>query len=173
MDILIWIQENIRCGFLDFVLPLITRLSNGGIIWIITAVILIIRPKTRTAGLSMAISLALEFILCDLIIKPVVHRPRPCDIDPTISLLIPRPHSWSFPSGHTGISFAGATSLAFSRNKLALPSFILAAVTAFSRIYLFVHFPSDVIAGAVLGVISAFVGAKIFNLFIRRKPDVN
>ena len=161
MPILQFIQEHMRNPVLDDILVFITTLSDGGAVWIILAALLLIFPKTRRAGAAMAVSLAIEFTLCDLIIKPIVARPRPCDVDPSVALLISRQNSWSFPSGHTGAAFSGAVSLTLSRSKLWPAALLLAVVTGFSRLYPFVHYPTDVLAGALLGVISAFAGKLV------------
>ena len=100
------IQESCRCAFLDAVLPFLSSLSDHGEIWIALALVLLLIPKTRRTGLVLALALGLEFAVCNGILKPLIARPRPCDLNDAIQLLIPRPGDDSFPSGHTGISFA-------------------------------------------------------------------
>lgn len=156
-----FVQTNLRCGLLDTAMPLITSLGNGGILWIVCSLLLLLFPKTRKAGAVMAVSLCLEAICCDLLIKPFVARPRPCDVDTAVQLLIPHPRGFSFPSGHTGASFAAASSLFFTRNKMWPAAFALAALIGFSRIYLYVHYPTDVLAGAMLGIMLAWAAGKI------------
>jgi undecaprenyl-diphosphatase len=155
--ILDFIQAQLRNGFGDVFFPAVSFIANRGIVWILLALILIIIPKTRKLGLTVALSLALEALLCNVIIKPLVARTRPFDINTAIELLIAKPRDFSFPSGHTGASFAVASALFFKKSKLYIPTGILAILIAFSRLYLYVHYPSDVICGAILGILSGFI----------------
>ena len=109
-------------------------------------------------------ALALEVLCCNLILKPFVSRIRPCDINTAVQLLVPRPDDFSFPSGHTGVSFAAVSVLYFSRNRLRFPALTLAVLIGFSRLYLYVHYPTDVLAGAVLGVLLGWVGCTLVRL---------
>ena len=111
----------------------------------------------------MAVSLALEALCCNVILKPAVARLRPCDVDTTVQLLISHPGEFSFPSGHSGASFAAASALFFGKSPLGIPAFILAALIGFSRLYLYVHYPTDVLAGALIGIALGWIG----NLLIR------
>lgn len=156
--ILDYIQSYIRCDFLDVIMPFITRLGDGGILWIAGSLILLIYPKTRKVGFAALLGLAFEVLCCNFIIKPFVARPRPCDVNTTIQLLISKPTDFSFPSGHTGASFAAVSSLYFSKNRLWIPSLILAVLIGFSRLYLYVHYPSDVLAGALTGIMTGWLG---------------
>lgn len=158
LGILEFIQTYLRCDLLDSVMPFITKLGDGGILWICSALLLIGFPKTRKAGIVMMVSLALEVLCCNVLLKPLVARPRPCDINPTVQLLIPRPEGFSFPSGHTGASFAAASALFFGENKLGVPALAVAALIGFSRLYLYVHYPTDVFAGALLGIMLGWLG---------------
>lgn len=158
MKILELIQTGFGCDVLDAVMPLITRLGDGGILWIICSLLLVIFPKTRKAGAAMAVSLVLEVICCNVILKPFVARLRPCDINTSVQLLIAHPGGFSFPSGHTGASFAAASALFFGRNQLSIFAFIVAALIGFSRLYLYVHYPTDVLAGALLGIMLGWLG---------------
>lgn len=158
MAILDFVQTCLRCDFLDMAMPLITALGNGGILWVICSLILVLFPKTRKAGIAMAVSLVLEVICCNVLLKPVVARLRPCDADTAVQLLIPHPEGFSFPSGHTGASFAAAAALFFGKNRMGVPAFIMAALIGFSRIYLYVHYPTDVLAGALLGIMLGWFG---------------
>ena len=88
----------------------------------------------------------------NLLLKNVVARPRPCDVIPEMPLLIPQPQSFSFPSGHTMSSFAAATVLLFASWKWGIAAYAMAGVVGFSRVYLFVHYPTDVLAGVALGI---------------------
>ncbi len=106
----------------------------------------------------MAVSLGLELLCCNVILKPLVARIRPCDVDSAVLLLIPHPGGFSFPSGHTGASFAAASALFFSRNKFGVFAFVVAALIGFSRLYLYVHYPSDVLAGALIGIMLGWLG---------------
>ncbi len=159
MDVAIitFIQNHFHCGFTDSVFPIITALGNAGAVWLVIGTCLIITKKYRAYGFLIFAALALTYTLGDLVIKPIVARPRPFTEFPGRILLIPAPGSYSFPSGHAGSSFSGATVLWHANRKFGIPAFTLAVLIAFSRIFLFVHYPSDVLAGAVLGVSCALL----------------
>ncbi|MCO7136718.1 phosphatase PAP2 family protein [[Clostridium] leptum] len=162
-QILDFIQKHLKCGFLDTVLPFITKLGNGGILWIVCTVVFLMIPKTRRIGLAMAVSLALEVICCNIILKPLVARIRPCDIDTAVQLLVNRPTDFSFPSGHAGASFAAVSVLYFEKKRLWIPAGVIAVLIAFSRLYLYVHYPSDVLAGAMIGIMLGWVAVFVTN----------
>ncbi len=162
LPILDWIQANIANGFLDFIMPIITAFGNGGIFWMACAAVLLFFPKTRKIGLAMAIALALGLIFCNFLLKPLINRPRPfkvqADMGVIINLLIKEPGPHSFPSGHTIASFEASVALLLGNKKLGIPAFILAILIAFSRLYLYVHYPTDVFASIILGTLFAFIG---------------
>ena len=149
-------------------MPAITALGNSGLIWIVLAGVLILVPKCRKAGGAVLAGLVLEVVCCNLVLKPLVARIRPCDVNTAVSLLIPRPDDFSFPSGHTGASFAAVAALCTSRNRLWMPSLLLAALIAFSRLYLYVHYPTDVLAGVVIGTMTGWAGTKIAEILWRK-----
>ena len=165
--ILDWIQS-IRTPFGDMIMPLVTRLGDAGMIWILSAVILIIIPKTRKSGLIMAAALCVEVVLCNGILKNVFARVRPCDVNASIQLLIARPTDFSFPSGHTASSFAAVSSLYFTgEKKLWKPALSLAAFIAFSRMYLYVHYPTDILGGIVVGIAVGYISHRMEKQFER------
>lgn len=152
--ILDWIQANMRNPTLDLLMPAITALGNSGLIWLLLAGILLLTPKHRRAGAAVLAGLVLEIICCNMVLKPLVARVRPCDVNTAVQLLIARPDDFSFPSGHTGASFAAAAALFADRNRLWIPSLILALLIAFYRLYLYVHYPTDILAGAAIGMMA-------------------
>lgn len=158
IEILEFIQTYLRCDLLDMTMPLITKLGDRGILWICVSLLLLISPGTRKTGVAMAVSLGLEALCCNVILKPFVARIRPCDINSTVQLLIPHPEDFSFPSGHTGASFAAASALFFGRGRFRVPALVMAALIGFSRLYLYVHYPTDVLAGALLGIMLGWLG---------------
>lgn len=162
--VLNYIQENLRCDLLDGTIPPITKLGDAGAVWIALTVVLLLAPKTRRAGAAMAAALVLEALVCNLGIKPLVGRTRPCDVNTAIQLLIDRPADFSFPSGHTGASFAAVGALYFSRCRLWGGATVLAVLISFSRLYLYVHYPSDVLAGALLGIMAGWCGAMLVRV---------
>ena len=162
--ILDYIQAHLRSGFFDTVMPLITALGNGGAIWIGCSAVLLLIPKTRKTGAAMAGSLILEALCCNVILKPLIGRIRPCEVNAAVQLLIAHPTDFSFPSGHTGASFAAVSALYFSRNRLWRVALILAALIAFSRLYLYVHYPSDVLAGAFICIMAGWFGYRLFAI---------
>lgn len=168
LNILNFIQENLRFAFADFLMPLITSLGDAGIFWILLTVVLLLIPKFRTAGAAMGTALLLSLIVCNLTLKPLFSRIRPFDINTAITLLIEPPSDFSFPSGHTSASFAAASSLLFMKKRLCIPMLILAALIAFSRLYLYVHYPSDVFVSLLLGVAFGFLGAVITKKLISK-----
>ena len=137
--------------WLDQVMVMITFLGEAGWFWIATGVLLLCSRKTRACGLALLISLAAGAVIGNGILKPLFHRQRPCWIDPKVILLVSNPTDFSFPSGHTLAGFEAAVSIFFSNRKWGLAALILACLLGFSRLYLFVHFPTDVLAGMLLG----------------------
>ncbi len=162
LPILDWIAENLQCAFLDFIMPLITLLGDAGIFWIAVSAIFLFIPKYRKAGLSMGLALLFGVVVCNMILKPWVGRIRPYDyqllhFQKSIELLVATPHDYSFPSGHTIASFEAAVALTVHNKKLGIPAMVLAVLIAFSRMYLYVHYPTDVLASVVLGTAFAFL----------------
>ena len=169
LPILEWIQAYLQSDFLDTVMPIITLFGEGGIFWIVWAVILLIIPKTRKIGLSMLIALILGLLVCNLTLKPLVARVRPYDLQEQnfgvyINLLISRQSDFSFPSGHTIASFEAAVVLLKNSKKMGIPALVIAILVSFSRLYLYVHYPSDVLVSVVLGTAFAFAGCALANL---------
>ena len=145
-----------RGGFLDAVMPAVTSLGNGGLVWIAVALILTAVKKYRVAGIAVLIALILNLLIGNVILKPLIARVRPCDINTAVKLLIPRPTDYSFPSGHTLSSFAAATVIFLRDKRFGTAALILASLIAFSRLYLYVHYPTDVLAGIVIGIAIGF-----------------
>ena len=138
-----------------------------GEIWIVLIIILLINKKTRKLGLLMAISLLSEFVINDFILKPLIARPRPFEVH-EVALILDAPTSYAFPSGHTASSFAVVMVAFFKDYQFKFPLIILAALMAFSRLYLFVHWPTDVLAGLLLGTLVAYVVVMIDKRLTKR-----
>lgn len=157
-----FIRENLSCTFLDLFLSVFTFLGNGGAVWIGINIFMLSRAKHRRAGAVMAAALVISLIVGNLLLKNLVARERPFVQNPDIFILIPPPSGYSFPSGHSFSSFAAASVLGKYSRKAALPAFISASLIAFSRLYFCVHFPSDVLCGAVFGIIT---GISLYGTF--------
>lgn len=155
-EILYQLQE-MHNAFLDPLMIGVTTLGDGGLIWILIAVILLFFKKTRNCGILMLLSMAVCFIAGNLCIKNLVHRPRPFQLDASVTLLIPAPGEYSFPSGHTMHGFTAATIVFLHNRKAGIAALLFAAVIAFSRMYLFVHFPTDILGGLLIGVTAAVI----------------
>ena len=162
--------QTIHTPLLDKILAFITSLGNVGIIWIVLAVVLLILPKTRKTGIIVAAALLMDLVLCNLILKNLVARVRPYDVNTAIAILIKKPLDFSFPSGHTAASFAAMTALFLAKMKKAwIAALILAVLIAFSRLYFYVHYPTDVLGGAVVGVLSGIIGYTIVEKIDKRR----
>ncbi len=162
---LLFVNRTMRSAYLDKIMPLITKLGDAGIFWIALALILLIPKKTRRTGAAMGVAMLIGLIIGNGILKNVIARTRPFDIShpvlPKNRLLIDPPTDYSFPSGHTLASFEAATAIYKDHTVYGFAAFVLALLIAFSRIYLQVHYPSDVIGGAILGFLFGMLGSTI------------
>lgn len=156
LPVLYWIREHMTCPFLDWLMPAMSALSAHGEIWILLAAVLLCIPKTRRAGLTMGLTLLLGFLIGNVGLKNIVARVRPYDVATEVTLLVERLHDFAFPSGHTLASFGAATALTLFHRRWGAAALVLAGAIGFSRLYLFVHYPTDVAAGALLGMGLAF-----------------
>lgn len=165
LAILYGIQQVIGCPFLDALMPVITACGDHGLIWIVVGIVLLIIPKTRRWGVTLLVTLGITWVICEFGVKELLARPRPFVVDPSYVLLIAPPSGCSLPSGHTLTAFIAATVL--TRAPIArgwkVAAWVAAIAIAFSRLYLFVHFPTDVLAGAVIGVLAGLLGVYISN----------
>ena len=167
-EILLQIQQHLRSDMLTPFMKSVTFLGNGGWFWILCAVVLLVIPKTRKTGCAAALSLILGAIVTNLLLKNIVARPRPFAEIEALIPLITKPKDFSFPSGHTTASFAVAlVMLRMLPKKFGIPAVVLAALVAFSRLYLGVHYPTDVLTGFVI----ALVGSTLSVWIVRTKPE--
>ena len=151
LNVLWWIREHLTNPFLDTVMPYISSLARHGEFWILLALILVCFKKTRKAGVAMGIAMACGYLIGNMGMKSLFARTRPYDMV-EVELLVKKLHDFSFPSGHTLVSFEAATALWFYHRKWGVAALVLATLIGLSRLYLFVHYPTDVLAGAVLGI---------------------
>ena len=163
LPILEWIQATMQSSFMDKFMPFITLFGEKGLFWIVLSVLLMIFPKTRKIGLGMGLAMAMGLLICNVTLKPLIARPRPYDFQLSqfgkeITLLIDAQHDFSFPSGHTIACFEASVVLLKNNKWMGIPAFILAILVSFSRMYLYVHYPTDVLVSVILGTLFAFIG---------------
>lgn len=159
--------QTIHNPIMDAVMCFVSKIGNVGMVWILLAVVLFFFSKTRRSAVILLTALVVDVILCNGILKNAIGRIRPCDVNTAIQLLIPRPSDFSFPSGHTAASFAAVTSLMLAHEKtLWKPAMVLAILIAFSRMYLYVHYPTDILGGILVGIVSGCLGYFIFKKFV-------
>lgn len=167
-EILLQIQQHLRSDLLTPFMKIITFLGNGGWFWILCAVILLVVPRTRKTGYAAVISLIFGAIITNLLLKNIVARPRPFTEIQGLVPLITKPTDFSFPSGHTTASFAVALVMLWMLpGKYGIPAVVLAALIAFSRLYLGVHYPTDVLAGFLV----ALMGSILSVWIVKKKMD--
>ena len=176
LPILDWIAANLWCPALDFLMPVITVLGDAGIFWIAVSVLFMITKKYRKTGFGMALALVFGLLVCNIYLKPTVARIRPYDFQEQnlgviVNLLIEKQHDFSFPSGHTIASFEAAVVILLNNKKLGIPAMILACLIAFSRLYLYVHYPTDVLFSIALGTAFAFLGNFFAGKIMNRLPE--
>ena len=150
-------------GFFDWFMLAITSLANDGLGMIALGLVLFCFKRTRKTGMAVLFAIAVGALITNVTLKPLVARIRPYDLQEelgvAIKLLIDAQHDFSFPSGHTIASFEAATAIAIHNKKWGIPALVLACLIAFSRLYLYVHYPTDVLASVVLGIGFAFLGS--------------
>lgn len=173
LPILDWIQETMQCTFLDKTMPIVTLFGDGGVFWIGIAVLLLFFAKYRKTGFSMGMALVLGLVVCNITLKPLVARIRPYDFQlqefgREITLLISAQHDFSFPSGHTIASFEACTVLLLHDKRMGISATVLAILIAFSRLYLYVHYPTDVLVSLVLGIAFGLLGNFLVNLIYKK-----
>jgi len=170
---ILYALQEIHNPILDKMMLFITSLGDDGWFWLAIGVVCLVFKKHRKMGLQLLLSMLCTFILGNLIIKNLVARPRPCDIDTAVTLLLSRPHGHSFPSGHSINSMVAAVALFLNNKKIGIPAGIISTLLGFTRLYLFVHFPTDVLAGFVIAILVAIGVDWAFREFeIRRAKQV-
>ena len=153
--------QGIHQEWLTEILRFFTTIGESGLVWIVISIILACIPKTRKCGLTMMIAMAITYLVGNLFLKNVIARPRPCAVDTSVTLKIPFPSEYSFPSGHTSNGFAGAVTIFCYYHRVGILCLFMAAVIAFSRLYFFVHYPTDILGGLVLGTLDALLAVYI------------
>ena len=158
--------QSLRSPELDIAMVFFSHLGDHGLIWIAMAFGLLAFEKTRLIGKVTAMSIIVEIITVTLLLKPLINRVRPCAYetlsDPLVSVCYTDP---SFPSGHTAVAFAFASALFFMNRRWGLVALLCAALMGFTRLYMFVHFPSDVAAGAVIGTVIGFICYRLYQRY--------
>lgn len=169
-SILLFIQEYMRQDWMDWFWKTVTHLGDGGIIWIVLALILLIPKQTRSAGAAALLAMGIGALITNVAIKNIVARIRPYDTITELILLIERQHDFSFPSGHTCASFAAACALYRTLpRKCGIACIVLAVLISLSRLYVGVHYPTDVLGGAAVGIFAGWAGWKLQDVFRKRR----
>ncbi len=170
LAVLDFIREHFANPVLDWFFKIITMFGEAGIFFIAVALVMVCFKKTRKTGFMIGAALALGFLIGNLGLKPLVHRIRPYEYGGRdIALIIDKLDDFSFPSGHTLAAFEAATVLMIrDRKHFGIPALVLAVLIALSRLYLYVHYPSDVLGGAILGTIFGVLGVLIVE-FVYKK----
>lgn len=161
-NILLWIQDNLRNCILTPVMVFLSRIADYGMLWIFIGIILLCIRDTRKAGVTVALSMVTNLLALNLVLKNLVDRIRPYEVIDGLTRLVPAEKSFSFPSGHAGHAFAAAVVIyVMLPKKYGIPALILAVLIAFSRLYVGVHYPTDVLAGSLVGTVIALLAVAV------------
>ena len=169
-NMLFWIQNHLVSSAFNPYMIALSKMGNAGIIWGVLGIALLTVKKYRGAGIAVILALAISLVLGNGVLKPLAARLRPCITYPWIPVLIPLPTDYSFPSGHTFASFAAAAAIFCRSRQLGTAALLLATGIGFSRMYLFVHYPSDVLAGALLGTVSGIAAYRLSGYLAISRP---
>lgn len=172
LSIMLYVQENLRTGVGNAIMKCITHLGDAGCFWIAVGVILLFFKKTRPIGFSVLVSLVINAIFTNLTLKDLIARPRPFVVSDAIVTLVKEPGSFSFPSGHTSASVTAALVLfKLTPKKYGISALILAALIALSRIYVGVHYPTDILGGLIVAVVSSIWGCYLVKCIYMRVKE--
>lgn len=167
--VMTFIQKHFHNPVSDALFPVITYLGEAGAVWIALSLVLLCFRDFRKCGMLMLLAMLGAFLTGELLLKNLVCRPRPCQEFPNyVQMLVTPPTSFSFPSGHSASSLAASTVLLLHSKKLGIPACLLALLIAFSRIFLFVHYPTDVLAGMAFGVFFGVLTVGLWKKFSQK-----
>ncbi len=162
--------QTLRFGALDTCMLAFSQLTDKGLVWLALAAVLLAAKRTRRAGVVLLVALVLGHVLGSGALKHIFARVRPCNVNLAAELLVARPHSYSFPSGHACLAFCATTALYLMHLRtLFWPALLVGLVVCFSRMYLYVHFPTDILAGAALGCLCAYISRRLVLIWWRDK----
>ena len=171
-SIILWIQENLR-GAMDGFWIFVTHLGDEGYLWIALGIVLLFWKKTRPIGITVLLSLLFDFLIINVTLKGLVARPRPFVVNETIVPLVGGVSPYrSFPSGHSGGSFAAMLALSkWVPKKIGIPAIVLATMVALSRLYVGVHYPTDILGGLMVGLVCSFAAYRIVKSVMRKREE--
>lgn len=168
LSVLDWIAKHVQSDLLDQLMPMVSWLGNSGMVWILLALVLLCIPKERAGGLQILLALGFSAVFCNLLLKNLVGRVRPFELVAGIELLVKAPRDFSFPSGHTSAAFAAAMVMVLNRSNLKYYLAGLAVLMGFSRLYLYVHYTTDIIGGIITGLAAGYLAVKCYRLLAER-----
>ena len=161
----------LRTELLDSFFLIVTKIAGSyGQLWVVVGFALLVPKKTRWTGIAVLISYVGVYLFGQMILKNLISRPRPCQVDQAFEMLVPRPSSSSFPSTHSAWAFAAATAIFMKYKKAGIAAFVAAVLIAFSRMYMFLHYPTDVLCGMIFGTLLGIAADKMCDL-IKKKMD--
>lgn len=158
----LYVAQHLRLEWLNPVMIIVSLVGNAGLIWFLFALVMLCRSKYRRGGMVLVCALVVGFLLGNIFLKNLVMRPRPCWEFPEVAMLVAVPRDYSFPSGHTLAAFTAASVIFCVNRKAGVAAFLFAVLMGFSRLYLFVHYTTDILAGAALGCLVGFLTVFIF-----------
>lgn len=161
--VLLFIQANLHFKILDEIMIFATNAGSKGLIWVLISLLLLLNRRTRKIGIITLAALILSSILGEGLLKHIIQRPRPYDDLPWVHLLINKSTAYSFPSGHTASSFAAAYVLSKYLRSFSPIIWVVALSIALSRLYLFMHYPSDILGGIALGLLCGKLASYLYE----------
>lgn len=148
-----------------------TLVGSLGQLWIVVGLVLLAIPKTRKCGAAILLSYLVSLLVGNVWLKDLIARPRPCAVNDTVQLIVKKPESFSCPSIHTYLAFSSAAAIFHYHKKTGIGVFVFAAMVGFSRMYFFVHYPTDVLFGAVLGIVTALIVCELLDKLTYRLKE--